>query len=148
MERKIQSSLKDVLLSIVWKYQGLGTLSPASASSFFFLLLLFLLLLLLFILSWFRAGEMVLFQRSQVQYPVPTVQLTTVCNSSPRGADVLFWNLWVLHACDVQIYIQPNFYKREIKINKISKNITICLRFHIKVNTNTIILNKHNEIWY
>lgn len=38
--------------------------------------------------------------------PSTTWQLTTVLNSSPRGCDILFWPLWVLHAHGAQTYMQ------------------------------------------
>jgi hypothetical protein len=37
---------------------------------------------------WLRACGL-LFQRTQVQFPAPTWQITTVCSSSSRGSDTL-----------------------------------------------------------
>jgi hypothetical protein len=40
---------------------------------------------------WLR--YLMLLQRSWVQFPAPTLQLTINCNSSSRDSDVLFWTL-------------------------------------------------------
>ena len=38
--------------------------------------------------------------------PGTSQKLTTVCNSSSRGSDALFWPPWALHTCGAQTYIQ------------------------------------------
>ena len=54
------------------------------------------------------AERWLLLQRTSVQFPVPIRGLTTVCNSSPRGSDALFWPLQALHTCQTQTYLQAN----------------------------------------
>jgi hypothetical protein len=38
---------------------------------------------------WLRGLKRLLFQRTQIQFPAPTWQLTTVCNFSSKGSDSL-----------------------------------------------------------
>lgn len=47
---------------------------------------------------WIWSWEhLLLFQRTWIQFPIPTCQLTTAYNPSSRGTDALFWPLQVLH---------------------------------------------------
>ena len=50
--------------------------------------------------------ELLLFQRTQVQIPAHTWRLTTICNSSPRASDALFWLLGALHTWGVLTCMQ------------------------------------------
>lgn len=45
-------------------------------------------------------------RRTQVQFPAPTWQLTTTCNSTSRGSNALFWLPHALHAHSAQISMQ------------------------------------------
>ena len=62
---------------------------------------------------WLSSSEhWLLFPKCQVQFATSTWQLTTVCNSSPRGSDILFWPPWIpgihmvhRHTCKQNIYI-------------------------------------------
>ena len=38
------------------------------------------------------------FRKTQKQFPAPTWQCTTICNSSSRGSGALFWPPWALQA--------------------------------------------------
>jgi hypothetical protein len=60
--------------------------------------------------QWLRA--LLLFQRTQVQLPAPTRQLTTVCNSSSRASGI--WHPHTdIHAGKTPMYIK---YKNSLKI--------------------------------
>ena len=52
----------------------------------------------------------VFFQRTQVQVPAPTWQLTTAWNSSPRGCNALFCPLQVLHLPSALTCMQANIH--------------------------------------
>ena len=41
-----------------------------------------------------------------VQFPIPTWQLTTVCNSSSRGSDSHIWTLRALHSRGAQTFFR------------------------------------------
>lgn len=41
-----------------------------------------------------------------VEFPEPTQQLTTSCNLSLRGSNMLFWPPWSLNACSTWAYMQ------------------------------------------
>lgn len=47
-------------------------------------------------------------------------QLTTVCNSSSRGLDPVFWPPWALRTCGVQLYYQAKHlqYTQFLKMKK------------------------------
>lgn len=56
--------------------------------------------------------------RVRVQSPALTWQLTTVFNSSFRGSSSLFWPLWALEMCMVQMHTsRGNIHMHNIKIN-------------------------------
>ena len=39
------------------------------------------------------------FQRTQVQYPTPVWRLRTICNSSSKRPNALFWTLQAMQEC-------------------------------------------------
>jgi hypothetical protein len=56
---------------------------------------------------WLSSSEhWLLLQRTKVQFPVPTLWLTTMCNSSPKGSNTLFWPWWALEKCGAETYTQ------------------------------------------
>ena len=61
---------------------------------------------------------------AEVWFPASSWQLTTVCNSSSRGSDALFWPLWALGA---HIFIQAKYDTHKIIIEKKEKNVGIGL---------------------
>lgn len=48
------------------------------------------------------------FQRTQVQVPVPTQQLTSVCEASPRGSDACVASTGARHTCRQNTHIHKN----------------------------------------
>ena len=55
-----------------------------------------------------------------VQFPAPMWQHTTICNSSSRGCDTLFWPLRALHARGAQTFMQANTHT--YRINKLKNS--------------------------
>lgn len=51
------------------------------------------------------AENRIMLQKTVVQFPTPTWQLTTVCNSSSRWSDTFFWPLLALYEHGAQTYI-------------------------------------------
>lgn len=45
-------------------------------------------------------------KRTLVPFPVPTGQLTAICNTSSNRSDALFWSPQALYAHGAQSYIQ------------------------------------------
>lgn len=66
---------------------------------------------------WLRA-HWLLFQRSWIRFPAPIWQPTTICNSicnsSPRWSNTLFWPVWALQACGAQTEMHANAYTQKI----------------------------------
>lgn len=59
--------------------------------------------LLLKLVKWLSGQEHLLpFQDTQDWFQAPTWRLTTICNSSFRVSDAIFWPQWVLHIAGAQ----------------------------------------------
>jgi hypothetical protein len=56
-------------------------------------------------------------QRTRVQVPVPTWQLTIICNTSSRGSDAILWLSQALHACGAQI-MQAKYHTWKVIFEK------------------------------
>ena len=52
--------------------------------------------------------HLLLFQKIWVQFPASTWELTTICNVSPKGANVLVWLLGPPSMYMVQMYMVRN----------------------------------------
>ena len=65
---------------------------------------------------WLSCGgeHWLLLQRLLVRFPAPTWPIRTVCNSSSRGSDFLFWLTWTLYTRASQTSMQQNTHERKI----------------------------------
>jgi len=67
---------------------------------------------------WLRGKEHLLFlQRTQVQSPEPISWLTTICNSSTKSFDTLFWqtHMWCVDKIPIHI-VKINIKKKKRKL--------------------------------
>jgi len=70
--------------------------------------------------TYLRAGEVAqqfrALQRTCVQFPASTWQLTTICNSNVRGSSALFWLPRALNASGAQTYTHADRTPIHIKV--------------------------------
>lgn len=65
-----------------------------------------------------QLGVPVALLEDQVPFAKLICWLTTICNSTPKGPDALFWPLQVLDVHGTQTNIWTNTYTHKIKISK------------------------------